>query len=1091
MILDFFKRHCGLLLVASLLLVLAPSASAQLFPGKIAGTVRDAQGAVIAGAAVSLSSPATGLQRSASSDSQGYFNFPELQLGLYDLKVAKEGFQTSVRRGVATSTGQVTEVDIQLSVGSTSSEIQVMSDIPLLQTETNTVGGLLSSDQVTELPVGNEDFTRLALVMPGVTQNTNFAFSNFTVNGARSRSSSFNVDGASNTDPYIQLPSINQGGNSATAATRLPPDAIQEVQLVSNASAEYGQSSGGVMNVSVKSGTNTFHGSIYEEHRDAGLNAHNFFENLFQIPKAPFVWNNFGGSAGGPVIIPGLYNGRDRTFIFGAYDASRLSIGTTFSSVAPTAGQVAQAGALVQSSTGQPPNPLGLSIISLYQPLSGPFAIANRGKQTPNNGVLKLDHRISSTDSLSGRYLIGDGLDEFPVGGPGPGGGSQLERFFGVTPTRVHNLAISEVHIFAPNLLNTFRLGYNRFHQAFTNRDAAFDPASIGLITGSADGGLPEIDVGSGTGRFVNLGTSPGFPSERHDTTYQIVDDVSSTVGPHSLKFGVAYFRNHSFGFNDNNFRGTLTFDGSQLGNTLLPQAPNSPDDGQGGVRGLIDLLAGLPTPGLTSINRGATRYDLSQNIFSAYVTDTYRMTKTFNLIAGIRWDYIGVPTEQRGRFSNFIPSVGLVPVGQLPDKRIYDPVKTNFAPRIAFAWSPFASRKRSTVIRGGYGIFYDVTPLDLLVGEGLNIANSNPGLATNPIGNTGVFGVVPSGPIPFGPGIPIFGTAAPQPPFNLIGIDPHLKPQNAQNYNLNIEQELTSGFVLQVGYVGSKGSRLFHLLDLNQPTPGDPATADARRPFAATFPQFSKIDIIRSVGWSHYDSLQTTLRSRDFHGLTSQVSFTWSHNRDTGSETLDFFGTSGFVPADSNNLKASYGNSEFDQRRALILALVYKVPSVAHNRIAEQIFNGWLLSTVTTFRDGFAAPVLTFGGESGTNTFHERPDCIGPIVTQLRDLTQSYVVSGLATPAPGTFGTCPRNPIVAPGLTVSDISVGKDFQLGERARLEFRADFFNAFNHPNFGEPSPDLSTRITATADDASFDSHFGEGGPRNIQLGLRLRW
>jgi hypothetical protein len=1063
-------------------LLLSLTASAQLFPGRVTGVVRDAQGAVIAGAAVQLSAPATGLERSTTTDPEGYFNFPELPLGSYDLKISKEGFQTSIRTGIVTAAGQVNSLQVSLPVGTATTELKIVDEVPLLQTETNAVGGFLSSDQVNELPIGNEDYTRLALVLPGVTQNTNFAFSNFTVNGGRSRSSSFNVDGASNTDPYIQLPSINQGGNSATAATRLPPDAIEEVQLVAHASAEYGQSSGGVMNAIVKSGTNLFHGTLYEQHRDASLNAHNFFENLGGSPKAPFVWNNFGGSFGGPIIIPKLYNGRDRTFIFGAYDGSRLSIGTTFSSQAPTQAQIAQATALVQSATGQSPNPLGLAILQFYQPLEGPFVIANRGKQTPNNGVVKIDHRITKSDSLSARYLIGDGLDMFPVGGPGPGGGSQLEAYFGVTPTRVHNFAVSENHIFNPNLLNTFRVAYNRFHQAFTNRDHEFDPASIGLITDSINGGLPEIDVGSGSGRFVNLGTTPGFPSERHDTTFQFVDDVSSTIGPHSVKFGASYFRNHSFGFNNNNFRGLLTFDGSQLGDSLTPD---------GGVAGLVDLLAGLPTPGLTSINRGNTRFDLSQQIFSAYVTDSWRIKSNFTLIAGLRYDLIGVPSEDEGRFSNFLPGVGLLPVNQLPGGRIYDLVKTNFAPRLSFSWSPFPSHKLQTVVRAGYGIFYDVTPLDLLVGEGLNIANSNPGLATNPIGNTGVFGVAPNPPIPFGPGVPIFGTGTPQPPFNLIGIDPHLKPQNSQNYNFNIQQELSANFVLQLGYVGGKGTHLFHLLDLNQPTPGDPSTADSRRPLAATFPQFRKIDIIRSVGWSHYDSLQATLRSRDFHGLTSQLSFTWSHNRDTGSETLDFFGTSGFVPQDSNNLKADYSESEFDQRRALILALVYRLPSPTHTPIWSAIANGWQISTVAQFRDGFAAPVLTFGDESGTNSFHDRPDCIGPIVTQLSDLTQPYVVSGLAPPAPGTFGNCKRNPITAPGLKTADISLGKNFKIRESLQLEFRADFFNAFNHPNFGEPSPDLSTRIVATSDDAMFDSHFGPGGPRNIQLGLRLRW
>lgn len=1062
---------------------------AQLFPGRVSGVVRDAQGGVIVGAEVRLASADTGLERTTATDANGLFDFPQLALATYTVTVTKEGFQKWVQTGVKTSTGQVNDLEVVLPVGSVTTEVTVTGAPPLVQTETNAVGGVLSAKQLTELPIGNEDYTRFALLLPGVTQNTNFAFSNFTVNGARSRSSSFNIDGAANTDPYIQLPSINQGGNSATAATRLPPDAIEELNLVSQASADFGQSAGGVLNVIVRSGTNQLHGSAYLRLRDQSLNAHNFFENLAGRPKAPFSWKNYGGSVGGPLI-------KDRTFFFGAYDGSRLSVGTTLNSRAPSSAEIQDATDRLFDATDEAPNPLGLAILDLYQPLSGAFVNSNRGQQSPDSGVFKMDHKILNSDSLSGRYLVGNGMDVFPVGGPGPGGGSQLEPYFGVTPTRVHNFAVSEVHIFSPRLLNTARIGYNRFHQAFQNRDNTFDPASIGLVTGSVDLGLPEIDVGTGSGRYVNLGTALGFPSERHDTTYQLADDVSYTAGKHSLKFGVNYFHNHVFGFNDNQFRGLVSFDGSQLGLSLveddLEVAPDQAAiDQLLRVASLIDLLGGLPSPGVTAINRGGTRYDVSQNIFSAYVSDTYRVAKNFTLIYGLRYELIGVPSEDRGRFSNFLPGQGLLPVDQLPGGRIHDLVKTNFGPRIAFTYSPFSIRGRRTVIRAGYGIFHDITPLDLLVGEGLNIANLNPGLATNPTGSTtGVFRVAPAAPVPFGPGVPIFGTGAPAPPFDLIGIDPNLKPQNAQNYNVNVQQELTREMVFQIGYVGSKGTHLFHLLDLNQPTPGDPGTADSRRPLAATFPEFRKVDIIRSVGTSSYNSLQMTLRMQNYHGLTTQVSYTWSHNIDTGSETLDFFGTSGFVPQDSNRLDRS--ESEFDQRHAFILALIYNFPSPFRGGLSY-LLNGWQISTVTQLRSGFAAPVLTFDDRSGTNSLHDRPDCTGPIVTQLDDLTQPYVVSGLSSPGTGagTFGNCKRNPIVAPGLRVADISLGKDFRIKEGITLQFRADFFNAFNHPNFGEPSPDPGTFITGTADDASFDSHFGPGGPRNIQLNWRLRF
>ena len=283
---------------AALFLVLfcAGTSSAQLFPGRITGAVRDAQGAVVPGATVKLTNPSTGLERTQISDQNGEFNFPELALGNYTLTVTKDGFKTTVMKDIETSQVQVNTVTPVLSVGSLSSEIQVTSETPLLQTETNYTGGQLEEQQVESLPIGNSDYTRLALVLPGVTQNSNFAFAQYTINGSRSRSNGFNIDGASDTDPSTYLPSINEGGNSATAATRLPLDAIQEVSVVAAGGADSGQNSGSVMNVIVRSGTNQFHGSVYELHRDAALDAANFFENSGGKSKAPFVWNEFGGT---------------------------------------------------------------------------------------------------------------------------------------------------------------------------------------------------------------------------------------------------------------------------------------------------------------------------------------------------------------------------------------------------------------------------------------------------------------------------------------------------------------------------------------------------------------------------------------------------------------------------------------------------------------------------------------------------------------------------------------------------------------------------------------------------------------------------
>ncbi|HZQ67676.1 MAG TPA: TonB-dependent receptor [Terriglobales bacterium] len=1069
-------------LVLLLVAIAVPLSQGQIFPGRVTGRVVDAQGAVVSGATVRLTNPATGFERSVTTDETGQFNFPELALGSYDMTVSKTGFQTTVLKSIRTSEGQVNTLAPVLKVGTVNTEVEVSSALPLIQTETNSAGGQLSEEQVKALPIGNSDFTRLALTLPGVVQNSNFAFAQYTINGSRARSNGFNIDGASNTDPSTYLPSINEGGNSATAATRLPLDAIQEVSVTSSGSgADLGQNAGSVMNAIVKSGTNQFHGSVYEIHRDAALDAANYFENLAGKPKAPFVWNEFGASAGGPLFIPHLYDGRNRTFLFGAYDGSRLRLGTTLRGNAPTAADIQTAENFL-ASQGIPVNQLGLNILGLYSNLglSGPFVIDNRGRQSPNSFVIKLDHEFSDKDSLSTRFLYGKGEDEFPGGGPGPGGGSQLSPWFGVTPTHVANYAISEVHIFGPALINTLRLGYNRFSQFQKGRDFDVDPATIGLNTGVGPEsfGIPEIDIGSGVrsatdpGRFANLGLQYGAGG-RVATSYQIADEADFTRGRHAMKFGFNFLHNYS-DYTTVGSRGLLTFDGSQLGDTAFAT--------QGAISGLVDLLAGLPTPGNTFITRVLSdRSNIDQNVISGFAMDTYKVTNNLTLIAGLRYDFLGTVNESRGRFSAFDPNLGLVFASQLPGDKIYDAPKRNFGPRIGLAWKPPLSASLQTVVRAGYGIYYDTSPLNNFVG-----------LSQNPIGPTAGFTINPAPPIPFGVGVPIFGSGAPQPPFDINSINRRQKTPNTQTWNLNVQQELSSKFVLQLGYVGNHSTHQLQLLDINQPTPGDPNTSQQRRPFNARFPNLRQINTIESIGWANYNSFQTTLRSTDFHGLTTQVAFTWSHNIDTASEVSDFFGTSGYVPQDSRNLSGSVGNSEFDQRRALVITYIYAVPAAFHSGVTAAVTRNWQLSGTTTFRDGLATPVLTFGGESGTQSFHERPNCVGPIRYQLDNLLQSYVLPGaFATPAPGTFGNCPRNPIVAPGLNAWDINIQRTFRFTERFAFEFRASFFNAFNHPNFGEPSPDLSTTITATADDGSFDSHFGVGGPRNIQFTGKLTW
>jgi Carboxypeptidase regulatory-like domain/TonB dependent receptor len=1082
-------------LAMTIFLLASSAAHAQLYPGRVTGTVQDSSGAVVVGADVKLTSPDTGLERSSTTDASGVFNFPQLPLGTYRLTVVKQGFKTFVQLDIVTSLDKVNEIPVTLVTGAVNTQVEVTSEAPLLQTQTDIIGGDFSSQEVEQLPLGNSDYTRYAFFLPGTSTNTDYTFTQIAINGSPSRSVIFNIDGSQNMDAYRELPGVNQGGNSYTGATRLPPDAVEEISVVTGGAADT-EPGAGAINVVLKSGTNDFHGTVYESHRDASLEAHNFFENLSGSPKAHFIWNEYGGSIGGPIV-------KDKTFFFVAYDGSRSVSGSATAPFFPSTTEITNAESYVTNTLGLPLNPVGQAILAIYAPYTAkcgsanPCQIANGGvgSQRPDDLAVKVDQHLGEKDLLTARYLFGNGRDAFPQGSDSPAGGSQLQQFFGVTPIRPQNGAVSEVHNFSPSLLNTTRVSYNHIRLGFFPADSTFNPNTIGLDTGAApqDFGLPEVDLG--TGEFENLGVDTSYPRQRTSETFQLNNDLVFIHGKHSFQFGANWESNKVYGFNDNNFRGILTFDGSQV-------APGSGFDQR--TNDLIDLLAGFPDPSGTDINRGSSRFDLHQNVIGFYGTDTFQVTKKLTLIAGLRWDWFGVPVEDRGRFTNFLPSEGLVPVNQ-----IYHNSNRNFSPRLSVAYSPLEIHGLHTVIRAGYGIFYINSSLDMFVGQTFNFQNSNPGLATNPLNGEGIYSepyyaVLPNGnaAAPIEPNVPVYLTSlVPVPPENLIAVDPNLDPRYLQSWNLNLEQEITHGLEFQIGYVGSKGTHIYNDLDKNQPPAGagfapgcvNPPNAvceQEARPFFSEFPQFGQILTISSGGNSAYNALQAILRTKNYHGLTMQFGYTWAHDIDEASETMDFFGSSGFVPRDSTNLKSNRSDSEFDVPQAVSFTYVYQIPSTHYTGAAGQVLNNWQLSGVVTYHDSMYLPDLTFDDISGTGEGHDVPNCVGPVVTQYKNFSIPAVVSGLAEPAPGTFGDCPRNMIPGPHLSEWDFSLGKFFPITERFKLQFRADGFNILNHTNFGNPFLAFHDEfVTGTADNVNNDSHFGAGAQRQFQLNLKL--
>jgi hypothetical protein len=443
---------------------------------------------------------------------------------------------------------------------------------------------------------------------------------------------------------------------------------------------------------------------------------------------------------------------------------------------------------------------------------------------------------------------------------------------------------------------------------------------------------------------------------------------------------------------------------------------------------------------------------------------------------------------------------VQILPNGEIRSGNIYNSDWRNFSPRVAIAYSPFSHHGLDTVIRAGYGIYYVQSPLDVLVGETFNLTNSNPGLATNPINGRGVSSAPlawtannPPVPVPIEPNVPIFSSSGvPTPPFNLIGIQKNLKPPYVQSWNLTLEQALAPAIMLQIGYVGTKGTHILGLPDINEPPPGQTSAAaeQTARPFYSQFPNFGQINMISSINNSTYHALQVVLKSKQYHGLTTQFGYTWSHAIDEASETMDFYGTSGFVPKDSRNPRLNYADSEFDVPQAITASYVYQLPKFTERAGMGQLVNGWQLSGVVTWHNSMSLPVLTYDDISGTGELHDVPDCTGPIVTQYKNFAIPAVVSGYSEPASGTFGTCPRNSLPGPWLAQWDSSIAKRFPIGERFKLEFRADAFNFLNHTNFGNPSSvNGAEYVTGTADAVNNDSHFGMGAQREFQLNLKL--
>jgi hypothetical protein len=1075
-------------------MVFASPACAQVSGATLTGTVKDSSGAVIPNAQVAITDVATGVTRTVSSGSAGLYTAPNLLPGTYEIRVTATGFSTQLQKGITLTVGAQQVLDFTMQVGQVTQTVEVTTEAPTVELTSSTISAMVNATTVRELPLNGRSWTDLATLQPGVNAVRNvldFTTSGrgnrgfgqqLTISGARPQQNNYRLDGVSLNDQSNGGPGSVLGGN-------LGVDAIQEFSvLTSNYTAEYGKTAGGVVNAITRSGTNQLHGDVYEFLRNSALDARNFFDRG-KIPG--FRRNQFGGSAGGPIH-------KDRTFIFGDYEAIRQSKGIAFTDTVPSA--AARAGNL---STGPViPDASATKYLALYPLPNGPllgagdigiFSFAAQQVVSENFFTIRGDHKISDKDSLFVTYMYDythytspDSLDDQSLG-------SHTDRNFAV---------LEENHIFSPTFINTVRVGYNRDYTANNKTVSAINPLAGDASLGAFPGRFAARVLITGVTTFIG-GLDGGSAFVYAWNSFQAYDDASVTRGHHSLRFGGGVERMdlNSSAFNIPN--GIFTF--GPLANFLL----NRPSRFEG-------ILGNIQPPS-----------GVRQSLFGAYVQDDWRWRPNLTLNLGLRYEMTTVPTEVQGKQSNLVHFTDST--AHLGAPIFQNPTLRNFEPRVGFAWDPFRNGK--SAVRGGFGLF-DALPLPYQQKQPSNGAPFTlRGTVTNPNLLQGSFFA----------GAAQFITVK-----NLTqtAIEYARKRNYVMQWNLNVQRELAPNLTALVGYVGSHGvHQPFSLGDLNSVIPTltpegylfpSPIGTGSR-----LNPAFGTLTGLLFEGNSYYHSLEVGIRKKMSRGLQVQGSYTWGKSIDTSSATSygDQFRNSVGTWWNWFDTGLSRGPSDFNIGRTLVINATWEVPGLKSGfGPLRWLANGWELGGIYTASDGvpFTATFGTNGDPLGLRSndpwdFPDRltgPGCqslINPGNPNNYIKTQCFTIPSakdmtfwtancdptppigkggakVPVPFPQCFnlrGNAGRNILTGPGLSELDFSVFKNNsikRISETFNVQFRAEFFNILNRANFSEPlTPDATDIFNSSG------APTGAAGlltstittAREIQFALKMIW
>jgi hypothetical protein len=1018
-----------LMLVAALL---ATSSALAQSTATVQGTVTDSKGAVLPNATIVVRNRNTATERTTQTDSEGNYQVAALPVGLYSIEVRVEGFKTQVADSVTLQVAKTAVQNFQMDVGAISEQVLVSGDTPVVETSTTSVGTVINQRTVQEIPLNGRHFVDLGLLIPGSVTPPQNGFLTAPLRGQGSFA--FNTAGGREDTVNFMINGVNLNDMVQNQITFQPSiNTVQEFKVDNSTfSAEYGRNSGAIVNIATSSGTNNYHGELFEFLRNNVLDARNFFD----ARKPPFRRNQFGFNLGGPVNLPHFgsggdvfsYHGKNRTFFFFSYEGLRQRQGLTLTSNVLTAAQRASV-----------TNPAVLKLLPLI-PLAtsvdtvtvngvptqiARFAGAGTAPVNIDQATGDVSHNFSPNDRLHGYYAFQrDRRGEPNLQGntvPGFGDTRQSHRQI---------FTLNETHIFGPNLTNEARLGFNRINITFTP-NLQVNPLDFNIREGiNQPLGLPQMSI---TGFNFNIGGPAGFPQGRADTTLVVSDTLNYLRGNHSFKFGGEGRR-----FYNNNF-------------TL--------DTGAFAFPNVASFING--TANSFAITLGDRSSAIIQNALGLYVQDNFKVRSNLTLELGLRYDWNMTPTERYDRFVVFDPATrSLVRVGSGIDK-VYHENNKNFQPRVGIAWDPFKDGKTS--VRAAYAILADqpvtnvVTPL-----------TSNPPLA-DPRSLTTVLPTIPL------TNADTVGAAA----LALNNVDPNFDNAYVQSWNFNIQREVVRDLGVTIGYFGTKGTHLRISRNINQPINGVRpfATVSGSSPFRPGA-ALNNVVQIEGTGNSSYNALWLTATKRLSRGFQFNASYTFSKSIDYNS-----LNSQGVVVQDSYNLRGSRGLSDFDARQRVVFSGLYELPFHG-NRLSE----GWQLSAIVQSQSGNPVNIVVNNAAfTGTNNT-VRPDVTGPIQI-LGTPNRWFDITPFVVPV-GRFGSLGRNVVIGPGFNNTDFSVIKRTKLTESQLIEFRWEVFDLFNHANFGQPGRVVGTANFGQITNTRFATG-DSGSSRQMQFALKYKF